>query len=313
MIYTIHGRNVDVDLSATRKFGEGPLTFLSDAWVNPANYAQMHGFAQWNTYSGVAAAIKYSPNAPLVTVSEDDLCIVGGFVDGGTTQASPVAYCALERNAKPLAGADYQTRYSLVPHHHLFKPIYFLPSRANQISCLRLDATPLNGRPRVAMTTAVNGCSIFVTCRDPSLPLDASNDVWLYHANGVHAGGRPQALVYTRRLLRKLARRQDLHLALELTTDHYYGSDIVDEQQTKANKGYTVNATNESTSTFLVFGLMGDDGVWGFHYQWHADIDYNRTGVRRVLLGKHFQGAKHRVLPLHVPQPTDWATLGGVP
>jgi hypothetical protein len=312
MQYTIHGQNVDVDLAATRKFRDDPLKFLNESWVDPGNYARLHMYAQWNTYSGNAVDVKDNSAGALGPITEDDLCTVTGFVDGPTTLTRPTAYCALEPNTGASA-EDFSTRYSLVQHNPAFVPIYFLPSRANQISCLRLDATAANGRPHVVMTTAVDGCSIFVTCNDAAAPLDAGNHVWFYHANGVHAGNRAQSVTYTRRLLRKLARRQLQHLALELTSDHYYGSDKTTEQQAKANKGYTVNAVTDSPNRFLVFGRMDGNGVWSFHYQWHVDIDYTRAGAKRVFLGKQFQGEKHRVLTMHAPQAADWAALGGVP
>ncbi|HEX3475193.1 MAG TPA: hypothetical protein VHT91_09155 [Kofleriaceae bacterium] len=312
MQFTIHGQNVNIDLAATRKFRDGPAKYLDDHWIDPRNYARMHTFAQWTTSSGNPAATKVANGGPLAAITNDDLCTVTGFVDGVTTITRPTAYCALEGSSTGFSG-DFATRYSLVRHDLAFVPIYFLPSRANQISCLRLDATTTNGRPHMVMTTAVNGCSIFVTCNDTNAPLDAANHIWFYHANGIHAGTRAQSVTYTRQLLRRLARRRHKHLALELTSDHYYGSDLTDERQAKSNKGYTVNTVTESAGDFLVFASMDGNGVWSFHYQWHVDIDYTRTGVQRVFLGSQFLGAKHRVLALHPPQAADWNPIGGLP
>lgn len=304
-----NGNAYNIDTNATRRFRDDPRGFLGSNWVDPANYAIMHQHAQWATASGVAAQVKTAPGGGLAPISDDDLCEVTHFDDGnGTVTALPITRCGLEVGA---GNFDFSTRYTLENPHVSFPQIYFLPSRANQISCLRLTSTPTNGRPRIVMTTAVNGCSIFVTCDNPNNPLDNSNNVRIYHANGIHAGAtRVLRVRYTRQLLRRyvnnLYHYTHPHLALELTSDHYYGSDRTDEQNRKVNKGYTVNAITDSAATFLIFGRMDSHGVWSFHYQWHVDIDYSRTGLSGYFRGQQFQGQKTRVYPLHAPLLADW-------
>lgn len=314
-----NGATYNINTNSTRQFRNDPVSFLRTTWVNPANYAIMHGYAQWNTISGNAAALKVAGGGGvLAPINNDDLCDVTHFDDqNGTVTVGPVARAGLA-----VTGGALETRYTLENPHTSFPRIFFLPSRANQISCLRLTSTIANGGPRIVMTTAVNGCSIFVTCDDPTQPLNAGNNVRMYHANGIHAGGtRAEQRRYTRKLLRRFVNVRYFythpHLALELTSDHYYNSDITDEQNRKAGKGYTVNNINASGSTFLVFGYMSGNGVWNFHYQWHVDIDYDRTGASRFFRGQNFQGAKHRLRSLHVPQLADWTDyahgLTGIP
>lgn len=315
-----NGQNIDIDTAANRRFGDDPVSFLRSKWVNPRNYNILHGFARWSTASGTPAQVKVAGGGGLGPITNDDLCKVTHFDDGaGTVTALPIARVGLEPDTT-VGLADYETRYTLENPHTSFVPIYFLPSRANQISCLRLRSTPLNGRPRIVMTTAVDGCSIFVTCDNPANPLDDANHVRIYHANGVHvAGAIGNRVNYTRRLLRRFVNHRyhhtHPHLALELTSAHYYGTDLTDEQTAKTNKGYAVNATGRSNYAFLVFGYMDGNGVWSFHYQWHGQIDYTRAGATAFFLGQRFQSEKLRLHPLHAPQLADWNGPGlhGIP
>jgi hypothetical protein len=254
------------------------------------------------------------PN-PNASITNDDLYEFQDFNDG--TTVADTTCCALSPSSAQ-EPHDFSTVYTLTAQHGAV-PIYFLPSRANQISCIDLDATLTNGRPKIVLTTAVNGCSIFVTCANTALPLNQANSPKFYHANGIHAhnGGtvvaaRASTVNYTRQLLRDFVMANGQHLALELTSQHYYGSDIVDETNLKTQLGYTVNNAQASTDTFLVMGVMSLSGIWSFYYQRHVDIDYTRTGKFKVFLkGSQFQGQKTRVSPLHVPNAADWG--GTVP
>lgn len=311
--------NKNINVLKTDLFGRDPVSFLKKSWVAPSNYGVMHRHANWNTVSGALPDVKLRANmvpTPNASITNDDLYELQDFTDGTTT--TDIAYCALDSESAATHAHDFDTVYALTQQHNAV-PIYFLPSRGNQISCLALDATPTNNRPRLLLTTAVDGCSLFVTCDNVAQPLNQANHPRFYHANGAHANvgatataRRASALSYTRELLRSFVAHNGQHLALELTMDHYYASDLTDEQTRKLNLNYTVNSVQESRATILVMGVMDRLGVWSFYYQRHVVIDYTRSGWFKVKVkGSQFTGEKTRLCPLHVPQAADWG--GAVP
>ncbi len=292
----------EVDPANTIKFAQDPLKFIKNNWVEPYNYAPIHQvavFENWakEPYVKGQQHVIADPD-PKKTITLKDLYILQHFCQNDLTPNS--IYCALATRRNDTN--PYETVYSTSQDVPSAFPVYFLPSRGCQITSLTL---PEQG-PDIMLTTAVDSCSLFVTCDNPSKPLNSSNKVTFYHANGFGINNIDQSVEYTRELLKCFTTVNGQHLALELTQKHYWGSDIEDEKRRKnAQKDRSVTKCEKNPNIIIVIGTR-KDGIWSFHYLAHIDIAYDRSGLAKKIKGDKFDGTKHRLLEMHAPNKSDW-------
>ena len=222
----------------------------------------------------------------------------------------PTVHCALSQ----VGANSYETMFDDHQVGTSF-PIYFLPSRADQITFYRIPNV-MNGC--IILTTQLSACSVYVTCQNRGNPLNYGNQTTLYHANAYQISVNPNFINhnhvmserYKRELLMRCLLRNHHQLALELNRDHYLRKQPIRERSRKAWKLRYVTESRAQDTSMIGIRTGGLGGTWSFFYQTRVRMSYKRP---ESVFTSHFKfnGEKDRCHNLPVPIANDWG--GAIP
>jgi hypothetical protein len=281
-----------VDVVMTQRFVSDPDAFTDKNFVKVRGQMLLSPLLTWEPLGGGVVVDKtrnnvrasISANAMSMVVQQKDCLRIKAIGE----RPRPTCYVGLEAPQIGTPAVQFYDAHLAGTFTPGYQRIFFLPSRANQLTFIGL---PPDEGPSVVMTDALTGCAITVGT--------INGTQVLCHANAVAIRSN-ESFEYMHRLVAQLVAQTGMVITASLTKDTYYANRESLEDRARHAKldlgRTTVDAEAETRTS--VFGFRAN-GVWSFRYLNHATVDSTRTGAAAFFKGSNSHKAlvsKHVLL-----------------